>query len=173
MTRGFMAYERPMWAHLTTDSESSSLLKTPTATENLSGRPKRFLTYGPDRRFDLTDQIAAIAMELLPTPAVNDMGAGKTVDAWDAWDAWTEAMQAKHGNGNGHGKSLAIETLRIGVSTPPRLPAGHPSLDVPRLPLQSQDPKVTSDSLLDLLSGCKDSLTDGSQTPSSGSVATP
>lgn len=46
----------------------------------------------------------------LPTPAVNDMGAGKTVEAWDAR---TAKMQAKHGNGNGHGKSLAIEALRL------------------------------------------------------------
>jgi DNA (cytosine-5)-methyltransferase 1 len=29
------------------------------------------------------------------------------------WDEWTAAMQAKHGNGNGHGKSLAIEALRL------------------------------------------------------------
>jgi DNA (cytosine-5)-methyltransferase 1 len=50
------------------------------------------------------------ALTLLPTPAVNDMGAGKTVDAWDAW---TERMQAEHGNGNGHGKSLAIEAQRM------------------------------------------------------------
>lgn len=50
---------------------------------------------------------------LLPTPAVNDMGAGKTVEAWDAW---TAAMQAKHGNGNGHGKSLAIEAARLAVT---------------------------------------------------------
>jgi DNA (cytosine-5)-methyltransferase 1 len=50
------------------------------------------------------------ALTLLPTPAVNDMGAGKTVDAWDAW---TDAMQAKHGNGNGHGKSLSIEAARL------------------------------------------------------------
>jgi DNA (cytosine-5)-methyltransferase 1 len=49
-------------------------------------------------------------LTLLPTPAVNDMGAGKTVDAWDAW---TERMQAEHGNGNGHGKSLAIEAQRL------------------------------------------------------------
>jgi DNA (cytosine-5)-methyltransferase 1 len=38
------------------------------------------------------------------------MGAGKTVDAWDAW---TDRMQAEHGNGNGHGKSLEIEALRL------------------------------------------------------------
>lgn len=49
--------------------------------------------------------------DLLPTPAVNDMGAGKTVDAWDTW---TATMQAKHGNGNGHGKSLHIEAARLG-----------------------------------------------------------
>jgi DNA (cytosine-5)-methyltransferase 1 len=54
------------------------------------------------------------------------MGEGKTVDAWDAW---TERMQAKHGNGNGHGKSLAIETLRIGDSTAPQFAAGNTSSD--------------------------------------------
>jgi hypothetical protein len=48
---------------------------------------------------------------LLPTPAVNDMGEGKTVEAWDEW---TAKMQTAHGNGNGHGKSLAIEAQRIG-----------------------------------------------------------
>ena len=48
-------------------------------------------------------------MTLLPTPAVNDMGAGKTVEQWDEW---TAKMQAAHGNGNGHGNSLAIEAIR-------------------------------------------------------------
>lgn len=47
---------------------------------------------------------------LLPTPAVNDMGEGKSVEAWDDW---TEAMREKHGNGNGHGRSLAIEAARL------------------------------------------------------------
>ena len=60
---------------------------------------------------------------LLPTPAVNDMGAGKTVEAWDTW---TATMQAKHGNGNGHGKSLSIEVLRL-VSTGPPSDGGKPS----------------------------------------------
>ena len=49
-------------------------------------------------------------MTLLPTPAVNDMGAGKTVEQWDAW---TAKMKAAHGNGNGHGASLAIEAQRL------------------------------------------------------------
>lgn len=47
---------------------------------------------------------------LLPTPAVNDMGEGKTVEAWDEW---TAKMKAAHGNGNGHGASLAIEAQRL------------------------------------------------------------
>jgi DNA (cytosine-5)-methyltransferase 1 len=36
------------------------------------------------------------------------MGAGKTVEQWDTW---TDAMKARHGNGNGHGPSLHIEAL--------------------------------------------------------------
>lgn len=47
---------------------------------------------------------------LLPTPVVNDMGAGKTPEAWDAW---TERMRSAHGNGNGHGASLSIEVARL------------------------------------------------------------
>lgn len=42
------------------------------------------------------------------------MGEGKTVERWDEW---TADMQAKHGNGNGHGKSLAIEAQRL-LATP-------------------------------------------------------
>lgn len=43
-------------------------------------------------------------------PDDTDMGEGKTVERWDEW---TADMQAKHGNGNGHGKSLAIEAQRL------------------------------------------------------------
>lgn len=52
----------------------------------------------------------SITAQLLPTPAVNDMGAGKTVEKWDEW---TAKMQAKHQNGNGHGASLNVEMLRL------------------------------------------------------------
>lgn len=47
---------------------------------------------------------------LLPTPAVNDMGAAYTPDEWDEW---TATMKAKHNNGNGHGKSLNVEVQRL------------------------------------------------------------
>lgn len=81
------------------------MLKTPQASDNGEGRPLRF-TEGD--RFDLPDQIAAIA--LLPTPAVNDMGAAYTPETWDEW---TATMKAKHNNGNGHGKSLNVEAQRL------------------------------------------------------------
>jgi DNA (cytosine-5)-methyltransferase 1 len=38
------------------------------------------------------------------------MGAAYTPETWDAW---TDRMRAEHGNGNGHGKSLNIEALRL------------------------------------------------------------
>jgi DNA (cytosine-5)-methyltransferase 1 len=41
------------------------------------------------------------------------MGEGKTVEAWDEW---TGKMREAHGNGNGHGKSLAIEAQRLTVT---------------------------------------------------------
>jgi DNA (cytosine-5)-methyltransferase 1 len=61
---------------------------------------------------------------LLPTPAVNDMGEGKTPDAWDQW---TAKMQAAHGNGNGHGKSLAIEAQRL-LPTPNHTDGDYPGI---------------------------------------------
>ena len=51
-----------------------------------------------------------VGLTLLPTPAVNDMGAAYTPDEWDVW---TDRMKAEHGNGNGHGKSLHIEAQRL------------------------------------------------------------
>jgi DNA (cytosine-5)-methyltransferase 1 len=72
------------------------------------GEHGRRVTVRPEQ--PAAERAGDAALTLLPTPAVNDMGAGKTVDAWDAW---TERMQAEHGNGNGHGKSLAIEAQRL------------------------------------------------------------
>jgi DNA (cytosine-5)-methyltransferase 1 len=37
------------------------------------------------------------------------MGAKKTPEEWDEW---TAAMRDRHGNGNGHGPSLAVEAQR-------------------------------------------------------------
>jgi hypothetical protein len=51
-----------------------------------------------------------VAISLLPTPTVNDMGAGKDPQKWQEW---TEAMRQKHGNGNGHGRSLEQEAVSL------------------------------------------------------------
>lgn len=86
-------------------------LPTPQARDGNHGGPqgKRFLN--PER---------SNALALLPTPVVNDMGVNKTVE-W--WDEWVAEKKAQHGNGNGHGNSLAIEVLRLtGAATP--LPSG-------------------------------------------------
>jgi len=48
------------------------------------------------------------------------MGVGKTIAAWDEW---TAKMKARHGNGNGHGASLAIELQRVESGWGPYAPA--------------------------------------------------
>ena len=47
---------------------------------------------------------------LLPTPAVNDMGEGKTLE-W--WDDWAPRQKAADGRPAPHGRSLAIEAQRL------------------------------------------------------------
>lgn len=81
---------------------TSPLLPTPTLQDGKN-------TAGPSS-FNRNTVPLNAAVTLLPTPAVNDMGASYTPDEWDAW---TERMKADHGNGNGHGKSLEIEAQRL------------------------------------------------------------
>jgi DNA (cytosine-5)-methyltransferase 1 len=90
------------WANGPNLGEALALLPTPRATDGTKG--------GPNQRGSSGDLMLPSAVTLLPTPAVNDMGAGKTVDEWDAW---TDRMKTAHGNGNGHGKSLSIEAARL------------------------------------------------------------
>lgn len=89
-----------------------ALLKTPTAQLAINGGSQH-----PDRRKagGHGPTLADVVEHLLPTPAVNDMGAGKTIEAWDEW---RDRMRARHGNGNGHGASLAIEVQRFGPYGP-------------------------------------------------------
>jgi DNA (cytosine-5)-methyltransferase 1 len=73
-----------------------------------------------DGGMDLRTAVAEIP--LLPTPAVNDMGAAYTPETWDEW---TATMKAKHNNGNGHGKSLNVETQRLLPTPTARDPKGE------------------------------------------------
>lgn len=129
MMRNGQVFALPMPAHLTADSEFLSQqqgLPTPKARDAQAEGYEAGL-----RR--ATPQVGTIVKGLvdgdprvnLPTPTVNDMGRGKTVEAWDEW---TEKMKSKHGNGNGHGPSLDIEILRL-MPTPntmDHLPARSP-----------------------------------------------
>lgn len=101
MTRRGELFELPTPALLTDAPASSSSLLPPPVADHSRGLPQ------PGTDFQ---SLPNAVISLLPTPAVNDMGAGKTVEAWDEW---TARMQAKHGNGNGHGPSLSIEALRL------------------------------------------------------------
>jgi hypothetical protein len=56
----------------------------------------------------------SVVGRLLPTPAVNDMGAGKDPQAWDEWAA---RQKAADGRPAPHGKSLEQEALRM-LGTP-------------------------------------------------------
>jgi hypothetical protein len=68
----------------------------------------------------------SVASRLLPTPAVNDMGAGKDPQAWDEWAA---RQKAADGRPAPHGKSLEQEALRVGATTHQPSTAGSTSLD--------------------------------------------
>lgn len=58
------------------------------------------------------------ASELLPTPAVNDMGDNKTVE-W--WEEWAPRQKSSEGRDAPHGRSLAIELMKT-AANPKLLP---------------------------------------------------
>lgn len=92
--------------------ESLPLLRTPQAqvTEPKPGIKLEGRTPS-DPQVGLADQVLAdFHGPLLPTPVVNDMGAGKTPEQWDEW---IDSLKARgYGNGNGHGNSLSVEVIR-------------------------------------------------------------
>lgn len=97
--------------------ESVLLLPTPVA-DHSRGLPQ------PGSDFQ---SLPNVALSLLPTPVVNDMGEGKTPTEWTEW---TERMRGRHGNGNGHGPSLSIEAQKLlGANTKPPSAAGNTCSD--------------------------------------------
>jgi len=81
------------------------LLPTPRAQ---NGEPRNMKPW--IRPLDQPQNLENAIARLLPTPVVNEMGRGKTPEEWDSW---TDEMKHRHGNGNGHGPSLAIEAARL------------------------------------------------------------
>ena len=96
--------ERPTPEHLTSGHGSLSL-PTPSAND----------TTGAEHQAQRKTRNAGGPMlrdlpTLLPTPAVNDMGEGKTLE-W--WDDWAPRQKAADGRPAPHGRSLAIEAQRL------------------------------------------------------------
>lgn len=93
------------------------VLPTPSAVDGSGGSMIQSLDALREgrRQKHLTDlprmlELEAEQLPLLPTPVVNDMGAGKTPEQWDEW---TDDLKSRgYGNGNGHGNSLSVEVLR-------------------------------------------------------------
>ena len=56
------------------------------------------------------NSLTRTATALLPTPAVNDMGEGKTLE-W--WDDWAPRQKSSDGRPAPHGRSLAIKAQRL------------------------------------------------------------
>jgi hypothetical protein len=85
------------------DASAGSVLPTPTSQAAKHGAT-------PDTTANAYGKNLWDLPHLLPTPTAVDMGRGKTVDEWDEW---TDRMRAEHGNGNGHGRSLEIEAMKL------------------------------------------------------------
>lgn len=113
--------------------ETISTLPTPRAANGDNRNQTIYKRQGP--------QNLENALALLPTPTVNDMGAGKEPQAWEAW---TERMKEAHGNGNGHGKSLEQEALKAGAITQPPSNDGSSSSGDSRQPQLFNEQDVTA-----------------------------
>lgn len=105
-SRNMRPWQRPLDEPQNLENALARLLPTPTSSEakntgeNMDWEKRRSHTRSPGTEL----------MRLLPTPVVNDMGEGKTPEEWDKW---TDDMRDRHGNGNGHGASLAVEAARL------------------------------------------------------------
>ena len=110
---------------LHTSAPDCSSLPTPTRADYRSvnsnpGARNQGSGIMPASEHSLPAKIAA----LLPTPAVNDMGEGKTLE-W--WDDWAPRQKSSDGRPAPHGRSLAIEAQRL-LPTPTSQAAKHGEL---------------------------------------------
>jgi hypothetical protein len=102
----------------------ANLLPTPTSQAAKHGELSPIEREGnrPQDNGNLRVVMPRLAEEaLLPTPAVNDMGEGKTLE-W--WDDWAPRQKSSDGRPAPHGRSLAIEALR--TLPTPRAQHGEP-----------------------------------------------
>ena len=92
-----------------------------------------------------SDRTPAGSLTLLPTPVVNDMGDGKTLE-W--WDEWAPRQKSSDGRPAPHGTTLAIEALRFSTQkeqswNPSVSPAETTSPSIISVPTASGRPRQT------------------------------
>jgi hypothetical protein len=118
-------WERQMSAHHITENgylfSRTEMLPTPTAEASKHGST-------PDVNANPWGKNLWDIPHLLPTPAVNHMGEGKTLE-W--WEEWAPRQKAADGRPVPHGKSLAIEAQRISANTDRPSSVGKKSLNDP------------------------------------------
>ena len=124
-----------------------SLLPTPRAAE--AQHAGRSVPAKPGQQQGLTETV-----NLLPTPTVNDMGAGKTISWWDQWIQKPQKSGKAAGLPIAHGASLEQEMIRLpGVSTPsPSTDGNKSSVEQHQTP-PSSEPTDNHDSTLFLWNG--------------------
>lgn len=144
-------FELPTPERLISESEYSSLLKTPHA--GLGERGRDGVYPNPNGQYDLQHQMADLlptpsaqngedrnqaiwerpadqpqnlenALALLPMPTVNDIGAGKDPEWWDEWAA---RQMSSDGRPAPHGRSLEQESIRLPLLGTPRSQMGSMS----------------------------------------------
>ena len=123
--------ERPTVAPDCSSSSEMATLRTPNAGLGERGRDGLIHKKNPRQQLDLNNQLATLllpapklAIDLLPTPTVMDMGSNYTPEEWSAWKA---KQKAAHNNGNGHGASLTQEALTL-LPTPTAQEPGYTGL---------------------------------------------
>ena len=132
--RDGVLYALPMPEHPIGERAYSSL-PTPTARDHKDHQVE-VAKWRPNHKDTLNRALA----HLLPTPAVNDMGAGKDPKAWQEWAA---RQKASDGRPAPHGKSLEQEALSLGAHTAPPLSDGQPSWDDLLQPLPFDETTAT------------------------------
>jgi len=113
--------------HGLADGSGGSLVPTPQAHDAVKGKTAAQVAAMRARGHGVAN-LNEMVENLLPTPAVNDMGDGKTLE-W--WDDWAPRQKSSTGAAAPHGKSLAIEAMRAPMLPTPQTSDANGAGDKP------------------------------------------
>jgi DNA (cytosine-5)-methyltransferase 1 len=123
LASGILPSEFESWDEVPNNYQSfrPNLMPTPTVSDQYTGSLSS-TQQSEGSMHSVTLAQVVNRSDLMPTPTVVDLGNNKTPEQWAEWK---EAQRLKHGNGNGHGESLAQVFLPT-PSTMDHLPARTP-----------------------------------------------